>query len=342
MRYDRAKLEGKTCRVADSRPQTGRGAASSRSTASARATRAFLHLFIPKPTKNLGTQPHPPPPPRALLLPRPSQGDGDLVWRGFEDTSLLDLVSRSLRADGATVRRGDFEPSHRVAVYREAQPGGKLEVVDSAWKKGVTPKPLIIFQLFFHRRFRPPHALSFNPPSPPVVSQSDVIRTLAAHRPKLGPLFETRTLGDVFGPKPVVTVPSSLPTVAAFGVMYNADVSGLGVVDERGSLVAELALPDLRALKSSACFDLLLKPSLEFAQLRSGADSGGGDAATTAPLGATLGEAVSLLADAGVHRLYIVDTGCARHEGGKQNKMRNNRSDRATTLEAGSRLESLR
>jgi hypothetical protein len=49
-------------------------------------------------------------------LVRPGE-DGDIVYRGFTDTSFLDLVSHCLkRSPPGESRFGDFEPSHRCAA----------------------------------------------------------------------------------------------------------------------------------------------------------------------------------------------------------------------------------
>ena len=51
-------------------------------------------------------------------LVRPGE-DGDLAYRGFTDTSFLDLVSHGLkRSSPGETRFGDFEPSHRCGCAR--------------------------------------------------------------------------------------------------------------------------------------------------------------------------------------------------------------------------------
>ena len=69
-------------------------------------------------------------------LVRPGE-DGDIVYRGFTDTSFLDLVSHGLkRSSPGETRFGDFEPSHRCAARsiiagRSAVPHSKLAVAAS-------------------------------------------------------------------------------------------------------------------------------------------------------------------------------------------------------------------
>ena len=46
--------------------------------------------------------------------------DGDVCFAGFDDTTMLDFVSRGLDCRKLEEkRRGDFEPGHRVAVFAE-------------------------------------------------------------------------------------------------------------------------------------------------------------------------------------------------------------------------------
>ena len=54
-----------------------------------------------------------------------------------------------------------------------------------------------------------------------------------------------------------------------FALMYNSDISGVGVVDRvRGHLVANLSVSDLRCLRSPDDFDLLGMPVIRFAHAR--------------------------------------------------------------------------
>ena len=56
-----------------------------------------------------------------LKLSRPGD-DGDTCYLGFADTTLLDFVSRGLDARELEDKRvGDFDPSHRIAVFTEPE-----------------------------------------------------------------------------------------------------------------------------------------------------------------------------------------------------------------------------
>ena len=56
-----------------------------------------------------------------LKLSRPGD-DGDTCYLGFADTTLLGFVSRGLDARELEDKRvGDFDPSHRIAVFTEPE-----------------------------------------------------------------------------------------------------------------------------------------------------------------------------------------------------------------------------
>ena len=81
------------------------------------------------------------------------------------------------RSPPGDARFGDFEPSHRIAIYEE-EAGGKMRIVD-------------------------------------LVSQSDVLRALLRDRDALGTFPALRTVEQLFGRKDVLCVPSDMPTIAA-------------------------------------------------------------------------------------------------------------------------------
>jgi CBS domain-containing protein len=69
----------------------------------------------------------------------------------------------------------------------------------------------------------------------------------------------------------VVTLPSNMPTVAAFALMLNRGVSGAGVVDAAAMaqdadppLLSSLSISDIRVLHRAADFDALALPVVDF------------------------------------------------------------------------------
>ena len=83
------------------------------------------------------------------------------------------------RSPPGDTRFGDFEPSHRIAIYEEEEHGGQMRIVD-------------------------------------LVSQSDVLRALLRDRDALGTFPALRTVEQLFGRhKDVLCVPSDMPTIAA-------------------------------------------------------------------------------------------------------------------------------
>jgi hypothetical protein len=63
--------------------------------------------------------------------------DGDVCFAGFDDTTMLDFVSRGLDCRKLEEkRRGDFEPGHRVAVFAEqpaTRPRAAITTERSSW-----------------------------------------------------------------------------------------------------------------------------------------------------------------------------------------------------------------
>ena len=186
-----------------------------------------------------------------------------------------------------------------------------------------------------------------------IVSMSNIVEFVHAHVDALGPLAR-RTLAELGlagcaqAPEPeeggpaaeaVVTVPTTMPTDVAFGVLVHREVSGLGVVDEAsGVLVANLSESDFRAFGAHD-FGSLALPVGEFlvhkrnlsvpaADEAAGERAGGGPAEAARPSnirdawaralhagGAaialqpsdTLMRCLETLVGNGVHRLYVVD-----------------------------------
>lgn len=143
-------------------------------------------------------------------------------------------------------------------------------------------------------------------------------------------------MGELFGTKEVVSVPASLPAVAAFAVMVNAGVSGVAVVADGGggdagsssppALVASLGPQDARLLRSPAAFDDLRLPCAEFAaksRARAAAAAGLDQQPPPPPFvavppSATLRALVRALVAGRAHRAYIVDDREGGGEGGRE------------------------
>jgi len=198
--------------------------------------------------------------------------DGAMTWRVLSDTTLLDIVSRGLQRKPRPCP-GDFEPAHRIGVFEEAA-DGKLTVVG-------------------------------------IISQSDVLRALLEDHDSLGEVG-LRSVEALFGTKPVLCVPCDMPTIAAFALMHNTDVSGVGIVAEAGHLIGNISVSDLRAIRTAACFDRLGRPVDQFAK-EAGLEHGPLTPGAAMPQVVTVGLADNLLTVMGklvehsLHRIYVVD-----------------------------------
>lgn len=100
-----------------------------------------------------------------------------------------------------------------------------------------------------------------------VVSQLDFIRFLASHEEKLGQLADAsvQSLGLVSG-RPVVSVEPNVPTVLAFEKMLLAGVSAAAVVSDKGKIIANLSVSDLRCIQPEH-LGVLALPVAEFLAL---------------------------------------------------------------------------
>lgn len=198
--------------------------------------------------------------------------DGAMTWRVFGDTTLLDIVSRGLQLKQRAAP-GDFEPAHRLGVFEEG-PDGKVHVAG-------------------------------------IISQSDVLRAMLAEQEALGEAVQ-RSVDALFGSKPVLCVPAEMPTIAAFALMHNTDVSGIGILDEAGRLVGNISVSDLRAIRTADCFSRLSLPvhhfagaaGLEPAPLTPG---GAAPQVVTVGLADSLATVMGKLVEHSLHRLYVAD-----------------------------------
>ena len=126
-----------------------------------------------------------------------------------------------------------------------------------------------------------------------IVSMSDAVRYLAVKADELGDMADAslEDIGLCRGgsaaaatavsmteterkKKPLVTVPPTTPAIEAFARMCEARVSGVGVLDDRGSLIANLSVSDVRCIQPEH-FGILGLPTAEFLALLHGTSYAG-------------------------------------------------------------------
>lgn len=171
---------------------------------------------------------------------------GELWFKGDAESTLLEVVNSGFKVRlvaGSGLGGTPLKPvHHRIAVFDilpgEETPDGPIP----AWR--ITD----------------------------IVSQTDVIRFLAAHLPRLDSTFDASIslLGLVQGAEAVHTLPASVPTLHAFAYMHRHALSGLGVTDAAtGVLVGNLSMSDLRGITAMR-FDTLALPVGAFLIRRAG------------------------------------------------------------------------
>jgi CBS domain-containing protein len=197
--------------------------------------------------------------------------DGDVCFAGFDDTTMLDFVSRGLDCRKLEEkRRGDFEPGHRVAVFAEqpaTRPRAAMTTERSSWTDPTNGSggdsrgsPAV---RFCEGSPESPSRAKKKQPSPPpglepgtarddslrgepetrgveylaVVSQLDVIDAMVRDADALGAFVRLKSMSDlgfvstVTSETQVVCVTETLPTAAAFAVATNREVSATPVLD---------------------------------------------------------------------------------------------------------------
>ena len=197
--------------------------------------------------------------------------DGDVCFAGFDDTTMLDFVSRGLDCRKLEEkRRGDFEPGHRVAVFAEqpaTRPRAAMTTERSSWTDPTNGSggdsrgsPAV---RFCEGSPESPSRAKKKQPSPPpglepgtsrddslrgepetrgveylaVVSQLDVIDAMVRDADALGAFVRLKSMSDlgfvstVISETQVVCVTETLPTAAAFAVATNREVSATPVLD---------------------------------------------------------------------------------------------------------------
>ena len=174
---------------------------------------------------------------RAIVAPG---DDGDACYLGFADTTLLDFVSRGL--DNKPEKRvGDFDPSHRIAVFTESESTGA---------DGTAPHSSSDDEDDDER------LPDMRPRWVSVVSQLDVLDLMVGDHDALGSFPRTATmesLGFTRGTFAVAAVSSDFSAAGCFAVMHNLRVSGLAVVDRRGRfMIGSISASDIRRVSSAA------------------------------------------------------------------------------------------
>lgn len=216
--------------------------------------------------------------------------DGDVCFAGFDDTTMLDFVSRGLDCRKLEEkRRGDFEPGHRVAVFAEqpaTRPRAAITTERSSWTEtngsgGDSQGPPAV--RFCEGSPESPSRAKKKQPSPPpglepgtarddslrgepetrgveylaVVSQLDVIDAMVRDADALGAFVRLKSMSDlgfvstVISETQVVCVTETLPTAAAFAVATNREVSATPVLDaSRRFFLGSVSVSDARAFRS--------------------------------------------------------------------------------------------
>ena len=189
-----------------------------------------------------------------LKLSRPGD-DGDTCYLGFADTTLLDFVSRGLDARELEDKRvGDFDPSHRIAVFTEPESesssktnghGDSSDEDDDSYVPDMRPRWVS------------------------VVSQLDVLDLMVQDPDLLGTFPRTATmesLGLTRGVFSVAAVTSDFSVAGCFALMHNLKVSGVAVLDRHGRfMIGSISASDVRRVTCANDFaDALMSTVGEF------------------------------------------------------------------------------
>ena len=122
-----------------------------------------------------------------------------------------------------------------------------------------------------------------------IVSMSDAVRYLAVNVERLGGMADAslrdlglaaETAAHEKKKKKLIAVPPTTPAIEAFARMCDERVSGVGVLDDRGSLIANLSVSDVRCIQPEH-FGILGLPAAEFLALLHGTSYAGFSGAGT-------------------------------------------------------------
>ncbi|EFN53812.1 hypothetical protein CHLNCDRAFT_53630 [Chlorella variabilis] len=168
---------------------------------------------------------------------------GDLWFKGDTESNLLEVVETGFRVRAPRklhVPHHHLKVHHRVAVF-DILPGEQTP-------DGPVPEWHIT----------------------DIVSQTDVVRFLAAQIDRLDAAFNLPVSQLGLVTHDVETVPGSTPTLAAFAAMHRSGLSGIGVTEAAGGpLLANLSISDLRGLTPDR-FGALALPVGAFLLLQKG------------------------------------------------------------------------
>lgn len=246
---------------------------------------------------------------------------GDLWFKGDTESNLLEVVETGFRVRAPRklhVPHHHLKVHHRVAVF-DILPGSCLR----PWSPAAPPEQELL-------------QCEQTPDGPvpewhitDIVSQTDVVRFLAAQIDRLDAAFNLPVSQLGLVTHDVETVPGSTPTLAAFAAMHRSGLSGIGVTEAAGGpLLANLSISDLRGLTPDR-FGALALPVGAFLLLQKGRglrwedcltdqlpeavrEGRWSEALASIPLvtcgpEAALREAIGQLVDHKKHRVYIVD-----------------------------------
>ncbi|KAL4421528.1 hypothetical protein ABPG75_010819 [Micractinium tetrahymenae] len=167
-----------------------------------------------------------------------------------------------------------------------------------------------------------------------VVSQTDIMRFLLAHIDEMGGVADKSLdqLGMLTGKPPVLSVNPHVPALLAYAQLAAQQVSGAPVVTDRGELIANLSISDIRAITAEQ-FGALALPVAEFLAVEHGTAYLGYSASTsqharhpffasanrtggptkgdiqlfTVKKDTTLRKLLRKIVDEHIHRVYVVD-----------------------------------
>lgn len=197
--------------------------------------------------------------------------DGQLAYRTYRQTSLLDLVTGGFLnpQKGSTSRL-----CHRVGVFQN----------EPEYKEGQA-----VFDL---------SQLS-------VVSQLDVVRVLHDNKEKLDGLADKtiEQLGLATADDAVTSVQATMSALNAFAVMHDKGVSAVAIINADGKVVGNLSASDLRWIERDM-FGHLAMPVMLFLAVMSGCRNPG--PVLTVKLNSKLGDCLKLMAENDIHHVHVI------------------------------------
>ncbi|GAB5360564.1 hypothetical protein AAMO2058_000638700, partial [Amorphochlora amoebiformis] len=149
-----------------------------------------------------------------------------------------------------------------------------------------------------------------------IVTQSDVVKYLHQHKKEMGKKLETK-IEDLamYTPNKVVCVTSDMTAMEAFHIMFNKNLSCVGITNDDGVLIGNLSASDLRGLDAGRFSSLFMSVG-DFLRIAKALSrpfatvlkSKLNDLRTiTVPIGSTFESLLDLLVKNRVHRAYVVD-----------------------------------